>query len=176
MWCIALYYSSGCLCHSVLPTLCPHHIPTNFSITVSPVNSFPMFLCLNMPCPFVFPNSAPAHLTIHFNLIIHFLFVTLWYFSIDLWTKCWNLGWYVEATLVPGPDGTPRVLTAVPRETREETLLVAAVLVASIPRPDACWFGLKWVAFHFEPSKRGQPWKKEFEFPTAFQPKQTVLM
>lgn len=36
------------------------------------------------------------------------------------------------------------------------------------------WNG--WL-FKFETSRRGQPWKKEeFEFPTAFQPKQSVLM
>ena len=67
---IHIYISSECLSYSVLPTLSPH-IPTNFSITAPPSTPF---LCLNMPCPFVFLHLAPAHLTIHLNLIIHFLF------------------------------------------------------------------------------------------------------
>lgn len=43
----------------------------------------------------------------------------------------------VSATRVPGSDGTPRVLTAVPRETREEPF-VAAVLVAILDSKTPC--------------------------------------
>ena len=48
--------NNGCLCHSVLPTLCPHHIPTNFSIATSSLDFFPVFLCLGISCPSVFLN------------------------------------------------------------------------------------------------------------------------
>ncbi len=51
------------------PPFCPNHIPTNFSITASPLNCFPMLLCLNMPFAFVFPDSTTAHLTIHFTCV-----------------------------------------------------------------------------------------------------------
>ena len=81
-----IHISSTCLRYEVLPTLSPRHIPTNFSITAP---SAP-FLCLNMPCPFVFLHLVPAHLRIHLNLIIHCLcyishykFVSIfssWYF------------------------------------------------------------------------------------------------
>ena len=64
-----IHISSKCLCYEVLPTLSPRHIPTNFSITAPSTG----FLCLNMPCPFVFLHLVPAHLRIHLNLIIHFL-------------------------------------------------------------------------------------------------------
>ena len=59
---------------SVLPTLCPPNIPTNFSITASPLNPQHMLPSPHMSCPFIFPNSAPTHSTIHLKLIIHFLF------------------------------------------------------------------------------------------------------
>ena len=59
-----------------LPTLCPHHIPTNFSIATSSLDSFPVFLCLSISCHChsVYLNSTPAHPTTHFNFIIRFRF------------------------------------------------------------------------------------------------------
>ena len=66
-FCIVTYSSCKAWC-SGLPTLFPCHVPANFSITTSSLNTFPVFLCLKASCVFVFLHIAPAHLTIHLNL------------------------------------------------------------------------------------------------------------
>ena len=90
-------YSEG-LWWSVQPTLCPRHIPTNFSITASPLDTFSMFLSLDMSCPFIFLNLTPAHLTIHFNLIIRFRFFNSFHLCVHRGTSartpCLFLGFY----------------------------------------------------------------------------------
>ncbi len=68
--CIIVVVRHGAqFCPPFPPTISPPTFPSRF-----PLNTFPMLLCLNMSCPFDFLHLAPAHLTIHLNLIIRFLF------------------------------------------------------------------------------------------------------
>ena len=83
---------------------------------------------------------------------------------LGLWKQLW----------VPGPDGTPRVLTAKGREklAKSRCWLQLFWLPFSVPQTPCLLIYVTWNGwlFNFETSRRGQPWK------TAFQPKQSVLM
>ena len=138
------------ICFSELCTRTPHN-PLQFDYTLSFFHWFPAYVHDMFA---IAPITCYVSNTWYCTILCTHGPMTFWYCSIDLWKQLW----------VPGPDGTPRVLTAKGREklAKSRCWLQLFWLPFSVSQTPCLLIYVTWNGwlFKFETSRRGATLKK----------------